>query len=68
MQTSYYWEITKLMHLNYFIKKSVFKSNFISKFDIYTMLEIFYSIPSHSTQNATETHLLVESAEQAVEK
>lgn len=56
------------MHLNYFIKKSVFKSNFISKFDISNMLEIFYSIPNHSTQNATETHLLVESAEQAVEK
>lgn len=60
MQTSCYWEITKLMHLNYFIEKSVFKSNFISKFDISTMLEIFYSIPNHSTQNATETYLLVE--------
>lgn len=50
----------KAYALKLLIKKSVFKSNFISKFDISTMLEIFYSIPNHSTQNATETYLLVE--------
>ena len=32
----------KAYALKLLIKKSVFKSNFISKFDISTMLEIFY--------------------------